>query len=310
MGGMDIGQDESQSIVSRSQDSGVRKAGKIMSLREAVAEFVRDGDSVALEGFTHLIPSAAGHEIIRQEKKDLTLIRMTPDLIYDAMIGMGCARKLIFSWGGNPGVGSLHRFRDAIENGWPEPLEIEEHSHAGMANRYVAGASNLPFAVLRGYVGTDLPEVTSTIKPITCPFTGEELMAVPALNPDVTIIHAQQADRRGNVALWGITGIQKEAAFSAKKVIVTVEEVVEKFEARPFGIVLPSVAVNAISIEPRGAFPSYADGYYDRDNSFYEAWDPISRDRDEFRGWMERHILGVDSFADHLRSIDTEEAAR
>jgi len=288
----------------------VGKSAEIVELREAVAEFVRDGDAVALEGFTHLIPSAAAHEIIRQEKKDLTLIRMTPDLIYDGMIGMGCATKLVFSWGGNPGVGSLHRFRDAIENGWPEPLEIEEHSHAGMANRYVAGASTLPFAVLRGYVGTDLPKVTSTIKPITCPFTGEELMAVPALNPDVTIIHAQQADRRGNVALWGITGIQKEAALSAKKVIVTVEEVVQEFEARPFGIALPSVAVDAISVEPRGAFPSYADGYYERDNAFYEAWDPISRDRDKFRGWMERHVLGVDSFADHLRSINIEEAVR
>ena len=307
---MDPGRDEGRHIVRMSPANGGRKTTKIVSLREAVAEFVRDGDSVALEGFTHLIPSAAGQEIVRQGRKGLTLIRMTPDLIYDAMIGMGCASKLIFSWGGNPGVGSLHRFRDAIENGCPHPLEIEEHSHAGMANRYVAGASNLPFAVLRGYVGTDLPKVTSTIKPITCPFTGEELMAVPALNPDVTIIHAQQADRRGNVALWGITGIQKEAALSAKKVIVTVEEVVQEFEARPFGIVLPSVAVDAISVEPRGAFPSYADGYYERDNAFYEAWDPISRDRDKFRGWMERHVLGVDSFADHLRSINIEEAVR
>jgi glutaconate CoA-transferase subunit A len=185
---------------------------EVTSLREAVAGLVNDGDSVALEGFTHLIPTAAAHEIVRQKKRDLTLIRMTPDLIYDQMIGMGCASKLIFSWGGNPGVGSLHRFRDAVEKGWPLPLEIEEHSHAGMANRYVAGASNLPFAVLRGYVGTDLPKVTETIASIMCPFTGERLMAVPALNPDVTMIHAQQADRRGNVAIWGIVGIQKEAA--------------------------------------------------------------------------------------------------
>jgi glutaconate CoA-transferase subunit A len=284
------------------------KAARIVDLSEAVADLVHDGDSVALEGFTHLIPGAAAHEIIRQENQDLTLIRMTPDLIYDQMIGMGCASKLIFSWGGNPGVGSLHRFRDAVENGWPRPLELEEHSHAGMANRYVAGASNLPFAVLRGYVGTDLPKVTKTIRPITCPFTGEELMAVPALNPDVAVIHAQQADRRGNVMIWGITGIQKEAALSAKKVIVTVEEVVEEFKARPFGIVLPSVAVDAIAVEPHGAHPSYADGYYDRDNAFYEAWDPISRDREEFRAWMERHVLGVDSFAEHLRSIGKEEA--
>jgi glutaconate CoA-transferase, subunit A len=284
--------------------------GELTTLRESVAELVNDGDSVALEGFTHLIPSAAAQEIIRQKKKDLTLIRMTPDLIYDQMIGMGCASGLVFSWGGNPGVGSLHRFRDAVEHGWPRPLEIEEHSHAGMANRYVAGASNLPFAVLRGYVGTNLPDVTPTIAPIACPFTGEELMAVPALNPDVAVIHAQQADRRGNVALWGITGIQKEAALSADKVIVTVEEVVGEFEPRPFEIVIPSVAVDAVAVEPGGALPSYADGYYDRDNAFYEAWDPIGRDREGFRAWMERHVLGVEDFAGHLRSIRGEEALR
>jgi glutaconate CoA-transferase, subunit A len=283
---------------------------ELVGLREAVAGLMSDGDSVALEGFTHLIPSAAAHEIIRQEKKDLALIRMTPDLIYDQMIGMGCARKLIFSWGGNPGVGSLHRFRDAVENGWPRPLELEEHSHAGMANRYVAGSSNLPFAVLRGYVGTDLPKVTSTIAPITCPFTGEELMAVPALNPDVTIIHAQQADRRGNVAIWGITGIQKEAVLAARRAIVTVEEVVDHFEPRPFQIVLPSVAVEAVAIVPHGAHPSYADGYYDRDNAFYEAWDEVSRDRDRFTDWMERHVLGTQDFAEYTKSIEREETLR
>src|SRR5918994_1577310 len=282
----------------------------LVGLREAVAGLVSDGDSVALEGFTHLIPSAAAHEIIRQEKKDLTLIRMTPDLIYDQMIGMGCARKLIFSWGGNPGVGSLHRFRDAVENGWPRSLELEEHSHAGMANRYVAGASNLPFAVLRGYVGTDLPKVTSTITPITCPFTGEELMAVPALNPDVAIIHAQQADQRGNVAIWGITGIQKEAVLAARRAIVTVEEVVDHFEPRPFQIVLPSVAVDAVTVVPHGAHPSYADGYYDRDNSFYEAWDEVSRDRERFGEWMERHVLGTQDFAEYTKSIERKETLR
>jgi glutaconate CoA-transferase subunit A len=283
---------------------------EVVELREAVAGLVSDGDSVALEGFTHLIPSAGAHEIIRQERRNLTLIRMTPDLIYDQMIGMGCARKLIFSWGGNPGVGSLHRFRDAVENGWPRPLELEEHSHAGMANRYVAGASNLPFAVLRGYVGTDLPKVTSTIAPITCPFTGEELMAVPALNPDVAIIHAQQADRRGNVAIWGITGIQKEAVLSAERAIVTVEEVVDSFEPRPFQIVLPSVVVDAVAVEPHGAHPSYADGYYDRDNAFYEAWDKVSRDRERFTEWMEQHVLSVEDFAEHTRSIQGEGAMR
>ena len=277
---------------------------EVVGLREAVAGLVDDGDSVALEGFTHLIPFAAAHEIIRQKKRDLTLVRMTPDLVYDQMIGMGTASKLIFSWGGNPGVGSLHRFRDAVEHGWPVPLRIDEHSHAGMANRYVAGASNLPFAVLRGYVGTDLPEVTSTIAPITCPFTGEELTAVPALTPEVAVIHAQQADRRGNVAVWGITGIQKEAALSARRVIVTVEEVVEKFGPRPFQIVLPSVAIDAVCVEPEGARPSYADGYYDRDNTFYEAWDRIGRDRKRFRGWMEQHVLGVENYSEHLRSIE------
>jgi glutaconate CoA-transferase subunit A len=219
---------------------------------------------------------------------------------------MGAARKLVFSWGGNPGVGSLHRFRDAVENGWPAPLEIEEHSHAGMANRYVAGASNLPFAVLRGYVGTDLPKVTETIAPVTCPFTGEELMAVPALNPDVSIIHAQQADGRGNVAIWGISGIQKEAVLSARRAIVTVEEVVEELEPHPFQIVLPAVAIDAIAVEPMGAHPSYADGYYDRDNAFYEAWDPVSRDREEFRSWMDRHVLGTENFGEYLRSVRAE----
>ncbi|QYJ14818.1 3-oxoadipate CoA-transferase subunit A [Rubrobacter xylanophilus DSM 9941] len=283
---------------------------KLTSLREAVAKLVREGDAVALEGFTHLIPTAAAHEIIRQRKGDLTLIRMTPDLIYDQLIGMGCAKKLVFSWGGNPGVGSLHRFRDAVENGWPRPLEIEEHSHAGMANRYVAGASGLPFAVLRGYKGTDLPRVTDTVAPIKCPFTGEELMAVPALNPDVTVIHAQQADRRGNVAIWGISGIQKEVALSARRVIVTVEEVVDEFEPRPFQIVLPAAAVDAICEVPGGAYPSYAHGYYERDNAFYEEWDGISRDRERFRGWMERHVLGVESFEEHLRSIRKEEVMR
>jgi glutaconate CoA-transferase, subunit A len=283
---------------------------EVVELREAIAGLVDDGDSVALEGFTHLIPTAGAHEIIRQGRKNLTLIRMTPDLIYDQMIGMGCAKKLIFSWGGNPGVGSLHRFRDAVENGWPASLELEEHSHAGMSNRYVAGASNLPFAVLRGYVGTDLPKVTDTIAPITCPFTGEELTAVPALKPNVAIIHAQQADSRGNVAMWGITGIQKEAVLSSRHTIVTVEEVVEAFEPHHSQVVLPSVAVNAIAVVPGGAYPSYAHGYYARDNSFYEAWDEVGRDRERFREWMERHVLGTEDFAEHLESIQEAEVSR
>src|SRR6058998_99348 len=263
---------------------------EIVSLAEAVERAIADGDTVAMEGFTHLIPFAAGHEVIRQRRRDLTLIRMTPDLIYDQLIGAGCARKLIFSWGGNPGVGSLHRFRDAVEHGWPVPLEIEEHSHAGMANRYVAGASGLPFAVLRGYRGTDLPEHTDTIKPITCPFTGEILTAVPALNPDVTVIHAQRADRAGNVQLWGITGVQKEAVLAAKRSLVTVEEVVDELAPVPGAVVLPSWALTYVSAVPGGAHPSYAQDYSVRDNDFYLAWDAVSRDRETFLGWMSEHV--------------------
>jgi len=261
-----------------------------LSLRDAIASFVQDGMAIALEGFTHLIPFAAGHEIIRQQKRDLTLIRMTPDLIYDQLIGMGCVRKLIFSWGGNPGVGSLHRFRDAVENGWPTPLELEEHSHAGMANRYAAGASNLPFAVLRGYVGTELVERSPTVATVECPFTGEELTAVPAIRPDVGIVHAQRADGEGNVQLWGIVGIQKEVVLASERSLVTVEEMVEELEPRPGAIVLPSWAVGAVAEAPRGAHPSYAHDYYDRDNGFYQRWDEISRERDGFRDWMEEHV--------------------
>jgi glutaconate CoA-transferase subunit A len=264
---------------------------QITSLREAVADLVRDGDTVALEGFTHLIPTLAGHEIIRQERRDLTLVRMTPDLVYDQMIGMGCARKLVFSWGGNPGVGSLHRFRDAVEYGWPTPLEVDEHSHAGMANRYVAGASRLPFAVLRGYRGSDLASRSDSIRTVTCPFTGEELSAVSALNPDVTVVHAQRADRDGNVQMWGLLGVQKEAVLAAERVLVTVEEVVDRLDQRPGAIVLPSWVVTAVAEVPGGAHPSYAAGYSSRDNAFYSAWDKISRDRDTFTTWMEANVL-------------------
>ena len=264
---------------------------EILGLGEAVAGLVHDGDSVALEGFTHLIPFAAGHEIVRQRRRGLTLIRMTPDLVFDQLIGMGCARRLVFSWGGNPGVGSLHRLRDAVEHAWPGPLELEEHTHAGMANRYVAGASNLPFAVLRGYVGTDLAERTATVAPITCPFTGETLTAVAALRPDVGIVHAQRADREGNVQLWGITGIQKEVVLASGRSLVTVEEIVDELEPRPGAVVIPTWAVTAVAEAPRGAYPSYAHDYYDRDNDFYREWDAISRDRDGFREWMERHVM-------------------
>jgi glutaconate CoA-transferase, subunit A len=263
---------------------------ELLQLNEAVRELVHDGDHVALEGFTHLIPFAAGHEIARQGRRDLTLIRMTPDLIYDQLIGVGCARKLVFSWGGNPGVGSLHRLRDAVEKGWPAPLELEEHSHAGMANRYAAGAAGLPFAVLRGYVGTDLVKRSETIAPITCPFTGETLTAVPAIGPDVGIVHAQRADRDGNVQLWGIVGVQKEIVLASTRSLVTVEEVVDELEPRPGAIVLPTWCMTAVAEAPHGAHPSYAHDYYDRDNGFYQRWDAISRDRDSFRDWMKENV--------------------
>ena len=260
-------------------------------LSDAVAELVRDGDSVALEGFTHLIPFAAGHEVVRQGCRDLELIRMTPDLLYDQLIGMGCARRLVFSYGGNPGVGSLHRFRDAVENGWPHPIELEEHSHAGMANRYAAGASDLPFAVMRGYRGNDLAERTA-VATVTCPFTGEELAAVPALRPHVAIVHAQEADRRGNVQLWGIPGVQKEAVLAARRSLVTVERIVDELELRPGGVVIPGWVIDAVAEAPGGSRPSYSHGLTARDNDFYRRWDAISRDRDGFRSWMEEHVLG------------------
>jgi glutaconate CoA-transferase, subunit A len=268
---------------------------EILGLGEAVELVLGDGDSVAIEGFTHLIPFAAAHEIIRRRRRELTLIRLTPDIVLDRMIGAGCARKLVFSWGGNPGVGSLHRFRDAVENDWPAPLELEEHSHAGMANRLVAGASGLPFAVLRGYVGTDLTAHTAGVATIACPFTGEQLTAVSALRPDVAVIHAQRADRDGNVQLWGIVGVQKEAVLAARRSLVTVEEIVDRLEPKPGAIVLPHWVVTAVAQAPGGARPSYAQGYYDRDNEDYRRWDAIGRDRDAFREWLEREILATES---------------
>jgi glutaconate CoA-transferase subunit A len=279
---------------------------RFLSLAEAVEDTIRDGDMVAMEGFTHLIPHAAGHEIIRQRRKRLTLIRMTPDLIYDQLIGMGCAEKVVFSWGGNPGVGSLHRLRDAIENGWPNPLAIEEHSHAAMANAYEAGAAGLPLAVFRGYLGVDLPKVNPKIKSVTCPFTGEQLAAVPAHRPDVAVIHAQKADRAGNVLIEGIVGVQKEAVLASKRSIVTVEEIVEDFGPRSFNaVILPSWTVGAVVVVPGGAYPSYAQGYYARDNAFYINWDPIARERDGFLTWMKTNVMekGPEVFADHVRHL-------
>jgi glutaconate CoA-transferase subunit A len=281
---------------------------RIVPLTEAVADLVRDGDVVALEGFTHLIPHAAGHELIRQGRKELVLVRMTPDVVYDQLIGMGCATKLVFSWGGNPGVGSLHRIRDAVEHGWPQPLELEEHSHAGMAVKYAAGAANLPFGTLRGYAGTDLADRTA-VAWITCPFTGERLAAVQAIRPDVGIVHAQQADERGNVQLWGIPGVQKETVLASARSIVTVEEIVPSLEPRPGGVVLPAWAISAVSLAPGGAHPSYAHGYYDRDNAFYAEWDGISRDRATFEEWMKRHVLETADVLEYRGSLDQVKAA-
>jgi glutaconate CoA-transferase, subunit A len=267
--------------------------GKLTSLADAIAAHVHDGDCVALEGFTHLIPHAAGHEIIRQGLRDLAAVRLTPDVLVDQLVGSGCVRRLVFSWGGNPGVGSLHRFRDAVEHGWPAPLELEEHSHAGLANRYVAGASGLPFAVLRGYAGTDLVDRPGTdVRSVDCPFTGERLAAVAALRPDVTVIHAQQADRDGNVQLWGITGVQKEAVLAAGRAVVTVEEIVDELEPRPGAVVLPAWVLTAVAHVPGGAHPSYAAGYSDRDNGFYQQWEEISRDRHTFTAWIDAHVHG------------------
>jgi glutaconate CoA-transferase, subunit A len=275
------------------------------SLRDAIADAVRDGDIVAMEGFTHLIPFAAAHEVIRQQRQDLTLVRMTPDLIYDQLIGAGCAAKLIFSWGGNPGVGSLHRLRDAVEHGWPRPLVLEEYSHAALANAYDAGAARLPFAMFRGAPG-DLARVNLNYRQIVCPFTGETLTAVPAMRADVAIIHAQRADRSGNVLLEGIVGVQKEAVLAAKRSIVTVEEVVDTFDgAPPNACILPHWAIGAVVVVPGGAFPSYAYGYYPRNNAFYLAWDAIARDRAAFLGWIDEQVMrsGPEAFARRVSKV-------
>ncbi|HEY6028475.1 MAG TPA: CoA-transferase [Pseudolabrys sp.] len=277
---------------------------QITSLAAAIEAAVHDGDIVALEGFTHLIPHAAGHEIIRQGRKHLTLIRMTPDLIYDQMIGMGCVDKLVFSWGGNPGVGSLHRFRDAIEQGWPNSLTYEEHSHAAMANAYEAGAAGLPCAVFRGYIGGDLPKVNAKIKFIDCPFTGERLAAIPSHRPDVAVIHAQRADRKGNVMIEGVLGVQKEAVLASKRQVVTVEEIVDELPERSLNaVVLPHWTVSHVVEVPGGAFPSYAQGYYPRNNGFYKKWDDIARERDTFLTWMKENVLakGPEAFAQYAR---------
>jgi glutaconate CoA-transferase subunit A len=277
---------------------------RLLSLRDAIATYVKDGASLALEGFTHLIPFAAGHEIIRQQRRGLHLIRMTPDLIYDQMIGMGCASRLTFSWGGNPGVGSLHRLRDAVESGWPQPLALDEFTHAEMAVAYQAGASGLPCGLMRRPVASDLAKVpTASVQALRCPFTGDALALVPALKPDITILHAQQIDARGNVLIRGIVGAAKEAAMAGKQLLVTVEEQVDTFRSDMNALILPSWVVTAASIVPGGAYPSYAQDYYPRDNAFYLAWDEIARERTAFSAWMEHHVLAVPDHAALLRTL-------
>jgi glutaconate CoA-transferase subunit A len=275
--------------------------GKLTSMREAVERFVRDGDTVVIEGFTHLICFAAAHEIIRQRRRDLTLCRLTPDLIYDQMIGAGCARKLVFSWAGNPGAGPLYALRRAVEKGVPHPIEIEEYSHFGMVARFTAGAARLPFYPLRDYAGSDLPRVNPRIQTVACPYTGEELATVPALNPDTAIIHAQRADANGNAQIWGLIGVQKEAAFASRDVIVVAEEIVDErvIRADPNRTVIPGLIVRAVVHEPFGCHPSYAQGHYDRDNDFYVGWRDISKDVDRFQAYLAEWVYGVRDRAEY-----------
>lgn len=281
-------------------------------MREAVARFVHDGDSLVIEGFTHLICFGAAHEIIRQKRKDLTLCRLTPDLIYDQLIAAGCARKLVFSWAGNPGVGSLHALRRAVEKSHPRPLELEEYSHFGLVARLSAGAAKLPFWPLRDYTGSDLPAANPLIRSVTCPYTGVDLATVPALNPDVTIVHAQRADASGNTQIWGLYGVQKEAAFAAKRVIVVVEELVDETIIRgdPNRTVIPSIIVDAVVCEPWGAHPSYAQGYYDRDNEFYVEWEDISRDESVLARWLDDFVYGVADRAGYMQRLGPQRMDR
>jgi glutaconate CoA-transferase subunit A len=281
---------------------------KVASMRDAVAELVRDGDTLAIEGFTHLISFAAGHEVIRQRKRDLTLCRLTPDVVYDQMIGAGVARKLVFSWMGNPGVGSLHAIRRRVEHHDPAPLELEEYSHFGMVGRYAAGAANLPFWPLRSYFETDLPRVNPNIRPVASPFGGEPVFAVPPLHPDVAVVHAQRADAAGNTQVWGLTGCQKEAAFAAARVIVVVEELVdaEVVRADPNRTLIPGIKVDAVVVCPRGAHPSYAQGYYDRDNRFYLEWDRISRDPAVLDAWLDEWVHGTREHSEYVEKLGAE----
>jgi glutaconate CoA-transferase subunit A len=285
--------------------------GKVTTMRDAIADLVRDGDTVAIEGFTHLISFAAGHEIIRQGRRDLTLARLTPDLVYDQMVAAGVARRLVFSWLGNPGVGGLHAIRRRVEatNAIDGPrLELEEYSHFGMIGRYSAGAADLPFYPLRSYVGSDLPVANPLIRPVASPYDDETVYAVPPLKPDVTVVHAQRATAAGDVQVWGLLGCQKEAAFAAKRVIAVVEELVDEgvVRADPNRTLLPGLVVDAVVVEPWGAHPSYAQGYYDRDNDFYVAWDAISRDADRLEAWLAEWVHGVDGRAAYLEKLGAE----
>jgi glutaconate CoA-transferase subunit A len=293
---------------------------KVTSMRDAVADVVHDGDVVAIEGFTHLICFAAGHEIIRQRKRDLTLARLTPDLIYDQMVAAGTARKLVFSWLGNPGVGGLHAIRRRVEapageapagDAVPAPLELEEYSHFGMVGRYTAGASNLPFFPLRSYFETDMPKANPLIRPIRSPYGEETVYAVPPLKPDVTVVHAQRADAEGNTQMWGLLGCQKEAAFAADRVIIVVEELCSEavIRADPNRTVIPGLIVDAVVVEPFGAHPSYVQGAYDRDNHFYRDWDAISREAETTQAWLDEWVYGVSGRAEYVEKLGAERVA-
>lgn len=281
---------------------------KLTTMREAIAQLVRDGDTLAIEGFTHLICFAAGHEIIRQHKRDLTLCRLTPDLIYDQMIAAGCAKKLVFSYLGNPGVGSLHAVRRAVEKGIPAQLEVEEYSHFGMVGRFIAGAAKLPFYPVRTFAGSDLPSVNPHIRQVANPYGDDQVYVVPPLNPDVTIVHVQRADEQGNAHIWGLMGMQAEAAFAAQRVIVVAEEIVDEavIRADPNRTVIPGLIVDAVVHEPYAAHPSYAQGYYDRDTQFYLTWDSISRDQQDLLAWLDEWVHGLAGRAEYVEKMGAE----
>lgn len=276
-----------------------------MTMEEAIGRFVVNGSTIVIEGFTHLICFAAGHEIIRQKRRDLTVCRLTPDLIYEQLIGAGCVKKLVFSWAGNPGAGPLYALRRAVEEGIPHSIELDEYSHFGMVARFTAGAARLPFFPLRNYMGSDLPRVNPNIRIVTCPYTGEKLASVPALNPDTTIVHAQRADSAGNAQIWGLMGVQKEAAFAAKNVIVVAEEIVDEKVIRsdPNRTLIPGFIVDAVVCEPWGCHPSFAQGYYDRDNDFYVNWRNISKDAAKFNAYLEEWVYGLKNRAEYVAKM-------